>query len=125
MLFVAGLVSVDREGRLVGRGDLKAQVTQIIANMKAFLAEAGATLLDVVQLRVFTIRIDEMRSLGKWRAKAFPELWRYDQTAPSSTTVQVDRLADPDFLVEIEAVAVVEDKASRKTASKPAAKLKG
>ncbi|MBM2832669.1 MAG: endoribonuclease, partial [Dehalococcoidia bacterium] len=92
----------------VGKGDLKKQITQTVANLKVALEAGGATLADVVQKRVYTTAIDEVIKLSQWRCDNFPELWGKqsgDETGAPGTLIGVDRLGWPEFKLEIEVVA--------------------
>ncbi|TAK21816.1 MAG: RidA family protein [Chloroflexota bacterium] len=100
-VYVSGCVSSDHDGRIVGRGDVGAQSRQAFANMAAVLAEAGGTLADVVKLTAFVVPMDRYREYAAVRAELFAGHF------PASSTVGVTVLADPDYLIEIEAVAVV------------------
>lgn len=104
-IYVSGQVSQDAEGKLVGAGDLLAQTEQVYRNLELALKGAGATFADVVKLNVYVVGYKpEHRALlqqvrGRYVSKGTP---------PASTLVGVQALARADFLVEIEAVAVVE-----------------
>jgi 2-iminobutanoate/2-iminopropanoate deaminase len=100
---VAGTVSLDQAGQLVGQGDMGAQVRQILEHLGTSLAAAGATPADVVRINVYTTDVD------RYRAEGLPELTAFfGDIRPVSTTVQVTRLVDPRWLVEIEATAILE-----------------
>lgn len=101
MIFVAGQLARDRDGNVVGPGDMRAQIRQVGENLKAALAAAGATMADVVKTTTFVTDIDEFFRHVDERMALFGD------EPPTSTTVEVKRLAGPQFLIEIEAVAVV------------------
>src|SRR5881296_4098197 len=99
-VFVSGQLARNRNGDAVGRGDMRAQIRQVGENVKAALAAAGATLADIVKTNTYVTDMDEYFRHVDVRMEYFgPAL-------PTSTTVEVRRLAHPDFLVEIEAVAM-------------------
>jgi enamine deaminase RidA (YjgF/YER057c/UK114 family) len=100
LLFISGLVSVDAEGQLVGRGDLAAQADQVYANLAAVLASQGAGLEHVVKITTF-VKDGVDRSPLRRRPR-FP-----DHALPASTGVVVVSLVDPEWLLEVEAVAAV------------------
>ncbi len=100
-LFLAGQVAVDSDGSLVGEGDMRAQVRQVLENMRTVLASQGADFSNVVKINIFTVDIEAFRGAAEVRAEFFGGY------PPASTLVQVVRLARPEFLVEIEAVAVL------------------
>ncbi len=101
LIFVAGLLARDAAGAIVGKGDMGAQIRQVGENLKSALAAAGASLSDLVRTQTFTTDIDEFFRHVDVRMEYF------GAALPTSTTVEVRRLSHPDFLVEIEAIAVV------------------
>ena len=100
---IAGTVSFDKDANVVGVGDMKAQTCQILDNLRISLEAAGALPADVVRINVYTLNTDDYVSNGAPEVIAF-----FGDTKPSSTTVQVSRLVHPDWLVEIEATAVID-----------------
>ena len=100
-VYVSGLVSRDKQGNVIGKGDMAAQIRQVGENLTAALAAAGATLADLVRTQTFTTDIDEFFKHVDVRMQYF------GAALPTSTTVEVRRLSHPDFLVEVEAIAVV------------------
>jgi enamine deaminase RidA (YjgF/YER057c/UK114 family) len=100
LLFISGLVAVDADGQLVGPGDPAAQLDRIDANLRAVLASQGAGLEHVVKVTTFLKQgVDPAVIRGRSR---FP-----DDARPASSAVIVHSLLDPDWLMEIEAAAVV------------------
>lgn len=99
-VFTAGQVAWDEHGDLVGRGDPAAQARQALANVTSVLAEAGATLDDVLKCTVYLSDIRFFAAMNEVFAEHFPD------DPPARTTVQA-ALAEPEMLVEIEAVAWV------------------
>jgi enamine deaminase RidA (YjgF/YER057c/UK114 family) len=100
-IFVSGQVPRDSAGNVVGKGDMRAQLEQVCENVKICLEAAGATLADLVQTTTYVTDIEAIFSCIDVRVRYF------EPGMPTSTTVEVSRLAHPDFLVEISAVAVV------------------
>jgi enamine deaminase RidA (YjgF/YER057c/UK114 family) len=100
-IFVSGQLARDRAGAVVGAGDMRAQIRQTCENLKAALAAAGATLDDVVKTNTYVTDIEEYFRHVDVRMEYFGSL-------PTSTTVEVRRLAHPDLLVEIEVTAVAD-----------------
>jgi 2-iminobutanoate/2-iminopropanoate deaminase len=100
-IYVSGQLARDKAGNVVGKGDMRAQLRQVGENVKAALDAAGASLGDLVKTTTFVTDIDEYFKHVDVRMEYF------GAALPTSTTVEVRRLAHPDFLVEIEAVAVV------------------
>lgn len=101
LLFIAGQVAVDREGKLVGKGDSAAQTRQAMENIQALLEAAGATFENVVKLNIYVTNMADRDAMGKARLPFLSKPY------PTSTLVEVRQLASPDFLVEIEAVAAL------------------
>lgn len=101
LLFVAGQVALDHNRNLVGKGDSAAQTKQCMENIQALLEAAGATWENVVKLNIFVLNMADRAVMGEAR---LPFL---KQPYPTSTLVEVKQLANPDFLVEIEAVAAL------------------
>ena len=101
-LYVAGQVALDPDGKLVGDGDIDAQVAQVWQNLRSVLAHAGGSLDDIVKITVFTTDLAHRPAIAAARAAVFPH-GRY----PASTFLVVQSLAQPEVLVEIEAIAVL------------------
>jgi enamine deaminase RidA (YjgF/YER057c/UK114 family) len=99
---VAGQLALDAEGKLVGEGDPVAQARQVFENLKRCLAAAGATFDDVVKLTFFVTDMAYMPAIRAARAEHIP-----DDRLPAASAVQVAALVRPEFLMEIEAFAVV------------------
>jgi 2-iminobutanoate/2-iminopropanoate deaminase len=114
ILFLAGCVPLDADGNLVGKRDMRAQVTQCLENIKAVLATEGATLKDVVNRRIFVTDMDAyLKAMDGWAARAYPDFWDRnpeEQSMSPGTLVEVSRLAGKDFMVEIEVFAAIDDK---------------
>jgi enamine deaminase RidA (YjgF/YER057c/UK114 family) len=105
-VYIAGQVSLDSRGEVVGRGDLRAQTRQVLENVLHALAGAGAALRDVVKWNTYVVgfQAEHLPILREVRAEFLG-----DVTPPASTLIGVQALADPAFLVEIEAIAVVDE----------------
>ena len=106
MIFVAGQVSIDAAGKLVAPGDFAGQVKQVFANLRTALEGAGATPSDVTKITIYIVGYKpELRPLlGEARSAVFGPA-----TLPASTLVGVQALAEPGFLIEVEAIAVVDE----------------
>jgi enamine deaminase RidA (YjgF/YER057c/UK114 family) len=104
-LYISGQVSQDAGGNVVGKGDLLAQTEQVYRNLQSALAGAGAGFGDVVKLNVYVVNfLPEHRDLlQSVRARHVNR-----DNPPASTLIGVQALARADFLVEIEAIAVVD-----------------
>jgi len=105
MVFVAGQVALDKSGNVVGKDDFRAQVQQVFENLKAAIEAAGGTFNDVIKLNSYVVDLSHLPEFREVRDK-YINL----NNPPASTLVQVPKLFRPEFLVEIEAVAVVEKK---------------
>jgi 2-iminobutanoate/2-iminopropanoate deaminase len=101
LLFVSGCVSTDESGQVVGVGDVVAQARQVFSIIDRILKAAGATAADVVKVTVFLTNIDDRPLINPVRQEFF------GAARPASTLVEVSRLVHPDFLIEVEAVAVL------------------
>lgn len=99
---VAGQLALDEDGRLVGEGDPAAQARQVFENLSRCLAAAGAAFDDVVKLTFFVTDMAYMPAIRAARAAHIP-----DDRLPAASAVQVAALVRPEFLMEIEAFAVV------------------
>jgi 2-iminobutanoate/2-iminopropanoate deaminase len=102
MIFISGQLARDRQGNVVGSGDMRAQIRQVGENIKAALEAAGASLSDVVKTTTYVTDIEAFFQHIDVRMEYF------GAALPTSTTVEVRRLAHPDFLVEVEAVAITD-----------------
>ncbi len=100
-IFTAGQVAWDEAGRVTGLGDVRAQTVQTLNNVKSVLAEGGAGLGDVVKCNVYLKHMRDFQTMNEVFASFFPS------EPPARTTVQA-ALAEPEMLVEIEAVAYVD-----------------
>jgi 2-iminobutanoate/2-iminopropanoate deaminase len=103
LLITAGLVGVDANGNTVGIGDAGAQARQTLANLRVVLEEAGASLDDVIHLRVFSTDMRNRTAINNARREVFKD------PMPASTHVQISRLVGEDWLLEIEATAFIPD----------------
>jgi enamine deaminase RidA (YjgF/YER057c/UK114 family) len=105
LLFFAGQVAKDADGRLVGKGDLVAQFRQVCANLRAVVAAAGGQLTDVVKLTIYVLDVDEY----KRHAKAVGDVYReyFGKHFPAMTLVGVRDLYDAAHgcLIEIDGFA--------------------
>jgi reactive intermediate/imine deaminase len=100
-IYIAGQIALDKDGKVVGEGDMKAQAEQVFRNLEAALAAAGAKFTDVVKMNTYITDMDKAPAVREVRARYFGE------TTPASTLVQVPKLARPEFLLEIEVIAAI------------------
>lgn len=107
-VYVGGQNAVDESGRIVGAGDLAAQTAQVFRNLEIALGSAGAKLEHVIK---WTVYVKEGEPLEAGFA-VFQEVWGRRPNPPLITVAVVQALANPEFLVELEAVAVVPDESA-------------
>jgi enamine deaminase RidA (YjgF/YER057c/UK114 family) len=100
-LFIAGQTAVDAGGNIVGKGDIEAQAAQVFENILLLLKEVGGSIENIVKTTTYITDEKYLAGLAKVRKRY------YTATAPTSTLVVVKGLAHPDYLVEIEAVALL------------------
>src|SRR5262245_14114427 len=103
LVLVSGLLARDVEGNIIGKGDMGAQIRQVGENLRLALESAGATLDDLVRTCTYTTDIEEFFKHVEVRQEYL------GKAMPTSTTVEVRRLSHPDFLVEIEAFAMIDE----------------
>ncbi|HEU4367176.1 MAG TPA: RidA family protein [Methylomirabilota bacterium] len=101
LVFVSGCVATDGQGRVVGGTDVVAQARQTHENIKRCLAAAGATFADICKVTVFLRNINDREKVNTVRKEYF------GAHRPASTLVEISRLVRDDYLVEIEAIAVL------------------
>jgi reactive intermediate/imine deaminase len=100
-IYVSGQIAFDKDGKVVGAGDMKAQAEQVFKNLEAALTAAGATFADVVKMNSYTTDMSKVQAVRDVRARYFKD------ATPASTFVEVKGLVRPELLLEIEVVAVV------------------
>ena len=101
-IYISGQIALDPAGQVVGPGDLRAQTVQVFKNLDAALAAVGATFQHVVKLSYYMLDISQIPVVRSVR-----DQYVNTQQPPASTAVEVRRLFRDDFLIEVEAVAVI------------------
>ena len=101
LVFVSGMTARKPDGKIAGIGDVEEQTRQVCENIKAALEAAGGTMEDVCRVDVYLRNIGDRERVNKVRKQYFRG------APPASTLVEVTKLASPEFLVEISAIALV------------------
>lgn len=101
---ISGQVALDANGEVVGAGDPAAQARQVFGNLRRCLAAAGASFGDVIKLTYFVTDVAHMPAIRAVRDELLGT-----ERLPASTAVQVAALVSPEFLLEIEALALIGD----------------
>lgn len=101
LVFISGMTARRADGTIAGIGDIEAQTRQVCENLKAAVEEAGGTMADICRVDVFVRNIEQFEAIHKVRREYFPA------PAPASTLVEVSKLASPDYLIEINAIAAI------------------
>jgi 2-iminobutanoate/2-iminopropanoate deaminase len=102
LLFISGMTARDKEGNIVGKGDIKAQTRQVLENIKGALEKAGATFDQIVKVTVYVTNMSHFSEIHEIRAQYF------EKDYPASTMVQVSGLVSKDLLIEIDAIAFLD-----------------
>lgn len=101
VLHISGQVSQEEDGTTVGVGDITVQTRQVLNNIDKILESVGGQMSDIVKVTVFITDMSMLEEIHRVRSEFFARPY------PASSLVQVVGLVDPDFLIEIEAVAVI------------------
>jgi enamine deaminase RidA (YjgF/YER057c/UK114 family) len=105
-LFIAGQVSCDSAGNIIGADDFDAQCIQTFANIEAALKSAGAGWMNVVQFTTYLVHSLDIPKFMKYRLREFPKM--FDREAyPPNTLLMIDRLVKEPFLIEVQTVAAI------------------
>ncbi|MFG2298585.1 RidA family protein [Streptomyces sp. NPDC048603] len=102
LLFTSGQAPIDAQGATVGAGDFETQARQALANLSTVLTNGGSSLADVVKATVFVTDITQQDVFARLRAEHFP-----DKPHLAESFVEVSSLADPEWMIEIEAIGLV------------------
>ena len=101
-LYIAGQVARDVRGNLVGKGDFEAQVRQVYTNLKNILQEAGGDLKNIVKMTTILTHYGNVESRRKIHHEFFGDIM------PPNTLMIIESLASPEYMVEVEAIAVLD-----------------
>jgi reactive intermediate/imine deaminase len=103
-IYISGQIAYDKDGKVVGAGDMNAQAEQVFKNLETALTAAGATFADVVKMNSYITDMSKVQAVRDVRARYFKDV------TPASTFVEVKGLVRPELLLEIEVIAVVATK---------------
>ncbi|XUX00075.1 MAG: RidA family protein [Dehalogenimonas sp.] len=103
-IYIGGQDSIDASGNIVGKGDIKRQTKQVLANLETAVKAAGGIPENIVKWNIYLVQGQSL-PLG---FEAFQEFWGRRPNPPAVTTAIVSGLANPDFLIEMDAIAVIE-----------------
>jgi len=106
LLFIAGQVSINEQGETVGPGDLAVQTHQVYHNLEQILSSAGATFADVVKFSTFIKKGENLENYMSARREISPRIYPNNEFPPNTLLV-IERLVKEDFLIEVEATAVL------------------
>jgi enamine deaminase RidA (YjgF/YER057c/UK114 family) len=106
LLFIAGMLSGDAAGNVIGDGDFDAQTQQVFANVEAALRSAGAGWSNVVQFTTYLVHSQDIPKFMAFRLREFPKLFPNGKYPPN-TLLMVDRLVKEPFLVEVQTIAAI------------------
>ncbi len=101
LVFISGMTSKRADGTIAGVGDIEAQTRQTCENVKAAVEAAGGTMADICRVDVYVKSMADFDVIHRVRRQYFPD------PPPASTMVQITGFTHPDYLVEINAIAVV------------------
>lgn len=105
-LFIAGMLSTDRSGNVIGEGDFDAQCRQVFANVQVALRHAGGGWGNVVQFTTYLVHSQSIEKFMKFRQREFPTMFS-DGAYPPNTLLMIDRLVNEKFLLEVQTVAAL------------------
>lgn len=103
LVFVSGMLAKGADGKIVGVGDITAQTRQVCENLKSAMEAAGGTLADICRVDVFVRNMEHFDAIHAVRRQYWPS------NPPASTMVETPKMTTPDALIEISAIAVVQD----------------
>ena len=102
-IHIGGQDSVDASGTIIGKGDIQAQTAQVLKNIQAALAAAGADLHHLIKWNMFVVQGQDLRA----GFAVFQKVWGNRPNPPAISFAFVTGLANPDFLIEMDAIAVI------------------
>ena len=106
VVFIAGQVPMDASGNTVGKGDFEAQCAQVYANIHTALRSVGADWRNVVQFTSFLVRPQDAAAFRAYRGREFPKMFP-GSAYPPNTLLIISRLADENYLLEVQTIAAL------------------
>ncbi|MGW0435646.1 RidA family protein [Micromonospora sp. NPDC003197] len=103
LVFVSGMTARNAQGGVTGVGDITAQTHQVCQNLRAAMEAAGGTLDDIARVDVFVRNMEDFQAIHEVRRQYFTA------GPPASTMVEVSKFVNKDYLIEINAIAVIDD----------------
>ena len=101
LVFISGMTSRRADGTIAGVGDVEAQTRQVCENLKAAVEAAGGTMDDICRVDVYVRNMEHFEKIHKVRREYFKN------APPASTMVEVTKMTSPDYLIEINAIALI------------------
>ena len=101
LVFISGMTARTKDGTVAGIGDISVQTRQVCENLKAAVEAAGGKLADICRVDVYVRNIEHFSAIHKVRSEYFAN------PLPASTMVEVAKMVSPDYLIEINAIAVI------------------
>jgi enamine deaminase RidA (YjgF/YER057c/UK114 family) len=103
LLFISGMTARNKDGGITGVGDISAQTHQVCQNLKAAVEAAGGTLDDIARVDAYVRNMEDFQAIHDVRRKYFTGV------PPASTMIEVSKFVSKDYLIEINAIAVIQD----------------
>jgi 2-iminobutanoate/2-iminopropanoate deaminase len=103
LVFISGMTSRRADGSIAGIGDIEVQTKQVCENLKSAVEAAGGNMDDIVRVDVYVRNMEHFDKIHKVRREYFKA------PAPASTMVEICKMTSPDYLIEINAIAVIPD----------------
>jgi enamine deaminase RidA (YjgF/YER057c/UK114 family) len=101
LVFISGMVARCADGSIAGLGDIEAQTRQVCENVKTAVEAAGGTMADICRVDVYVRNMEQFPAIHRVRRAYFPD------PPPASTMVEVSKFTHPDYLIEMNAIAVL------------------
>ena len=101
MVFISGMTARRADGTIAGIGDIEAQTRQVCENLKSAVEAAGGTMDDICRVDVYVRNMEHFEKIHKVRREYF------GSPPPASTMVEVTKMTSPEYLIEINAIAVI------------------